>query len=44
MEMRFKELIETRLLKKVSTDEILRFRIIFDDDKMKLSLNKVWSG
>lgn len=44
MVMKFKEPIETRLLKKTSTDEILRFRLIFDDDKMKLSLNKVWSG
>lgn len=44
MTILIKEPIETRLLKKTSTDEILRFRLIFDDDKMKLSLNKVWSG
>ena len=35
---------ENQKLKKVFDDEILRFRIIFDDDDMKLSLNKVWSG
>jgi hypothetical protein len=42
--MQTKFSLETQKLKKLYPDEILRFRLIFDDDKMKLSLNKVWSG